>query len=58
MGMGGEKTGWGGCTGRWRPEARGLGDCMGLAHSRWEIFLGRLRCRQRHYAMARQVVNI
>lgn len=31
---------------------------VGLAHSRWEVFLGRLRCRQTLHAMARQVVNI
>lgn len=60
MVMGLEKMGWGrgGYMGRWRPEARGLEQGMGLAPSRWEVFLGRLGCRQRHYALGRQVVNI
>lgn len=57
VGMGGKK--WAGARvgapggGGQKQGLRGL---HGAAHSRWEVFLGRLRCR--HYAMARQVVNI
>lgn len=38
--------------------SKGLRDLVGQAHSGWEVFLGRLRCRQTLHAMAQHVVNI